>query len=360
MGFTPALGSLFRYRLIKDIEMNSDKHVLVTGGAGYIGSHTCIGLLEAGYQVSILDNFSNSEPGMIKRIQEISGKSVAIFKADIRDAGALDRIMRDNDFFSVMHFAGLKSVSESLENPAKYHNVNVIGTQTLLGAMDRHDIESIIFSSSATVYSGTDGTPIAETCELSPPSPYGETKVICEGIIKSYVSSSMKRAAILLRYFNPVGSHQCGLIGERPKGIPENLMPIILEVATGSRERLSVFGDDYDTPDGTGMRDYIHVVDLAAGHIRALERIEKFKGVDVFNLGTGTGYSVLEMIDVFERTTGVTIPYELTARRRGDLGAVIANPQKARDILGWESNLSLSDMCKDSWMWQQTLSQLDF
>jgi len=335
------------------------KHILVTGGAGYIGSHTTIALLEAGYDITIIDNFDNSDPSVIGRIEEVAGRAAHLVEGDITDIPFINKVMSENNFYAVMHFAGLKSVAESVAKPELYHAVNVQGTKNLLNAMTENDVNAIVFSSSATVYGKNGTSPISETTPRSPVNPYGETKSKCEDLIENFVLSDQKRSAAILRYFNPVGSHKSALIGETPMGVPANLMPLMLEAATGRRDKLYIWGNDYDTPDGTGVRDYIHVSDLAEGHVSALDHLENDSGAHVFNLGTGSGYSVLEMLTTFKTETGVAIPYEFSERRAGDIGKVVANPDKAFKVLGWKAKLNLNDMCRDAWAWQQALSTVN-
>ena len=327
--------------------------ILVTGGAGYIGSHTCIELLNAGFEVIIVDNFSNSKPEAIKRIENITGKDISLYEADILNRDDLEIIFSENDIDAVVHFAGLKAVGESVEKPLSYYHNNITGTIILCDVMKEYGVKRIVFSSSATVYGPENESPLTEDMPLGAINPYGQTKLMIEQILKDLSNSDEDWSIALLRYFNPIGAHESGDIGEDPSGIPNNLMPYITQVAVGKREKLYVFGDDYDTHDGTGVRDYIHVVDLAKGHISALEYILDFKGVDAFNLGTGTGYSVLDVVNAFERASEREIPYEVVDRRPGDLATCYADPTKAHKKFGWKAEMGLNEMCKDSWRWQE-------
>ena len=327
--------------------------VLVTGGMGYIGSHTCVELLNQGMDVVIIDNLVNSSAEAGKRIERISGRSVTFYEADVRDRKTLDRIFETHDIDCVIHFAGLKAVGESVEMPLEYYDNNLGSTITLCRAMRDHGVKNIIFSSSATVYSGDNKMPLFETSRTgSCTNPYGWTKYVCEQILRDYCAADPEWAAVLLRYFNPIGAHESGLIGEDPKGIPNNLMPYISQTAIGKFEYLRVFGDDYDTPDGTGVRDYIHVVDLARGHVAAIDYMLKHRGESVFNLGTGVGYSVLQMVSTFEKANGVRVPYRIVGRRAGDLPVCYCSPDKSAKLLGWRATHNLEDMCRDSWHWQ--------
>ena len=328
--------------------------VLLTGGAGYIGSHTAVELLNKGYEVIIVDDFSNSKPEVIKRIKKITGKTPRVYVVDVADKKSLRRVFEENDIDSVIHFAGFKAVGESCKVPLKYYRNNLDSTLSLVEVMEEFNVNKFVFSSSATVYGIPEMVPLVETMRKTGcTNPYGWTKYMIEQILTDAASANKDMTCVLLRYFNPVGAHESGLIGEDPKGIPNNLMPYISQVAVGKLKELSVFGKDYDTPDGTGVRDYIHVVDLALGHVAALEYAEKFKGSDVINLGTGTGYSVLDMINAFEKANGVKIPYVIAPRRDGDVAECYANPKKAKEILGWEAKKNLEDMCRDSWNWQK-------
>ncbi|MGN1001433.1 MAG: UDP-glucose 4-epimerase GalE [Oscillospiraceae bacterium] len=327
--------------------------VLVTGGAGYIGSHTCVELLERNMDVVVIDNLVNSNPKSLKRVEQITGKSMTFYKADVRDRAALDAIFEKHGIDCVIHFAGLKAVGESVEMPLEYYDNNIFSTVTLCRAMRDHGCKNIIFSSSATVYTGDNEMPLRESSRTGMcTNPYGWTKYMSEQIMRDTAKSDPEWSVVLLRYFNPIGAHSSGLIGEDPQGIPNNLMPYISQVAIGRRECLNVFGNDYDTHDGTGVRDYIHVVDLARGHVAAIDYMQKHKGENVFNLGTGTGYSVLDMVKAFERVTGRKVPYRIAPRRAGDLGTVYASPDKSAEELGWKAQYNLDDMCRDTWAWQ--------
>ena len=329
--------------------------VLITGGAGFIGSHAAVEFLNAGYEIVIMDNFSNSKPVVLDRIKEITGKDFKFYKADLLDLASLDKIFDENpDIDSVIHFAGLKAVGESVSKPLEYYHNNVTGTLMLCDSMRRHNVKTIVFSSAATVYGAPDEVPIKETARVgNATNPYGETKVMIERILKDIYTSDMEWNVSVLRYFNPIGAHKSGLIGEDPNGIPNNLMPYVAQVAVGKRERLTVFGNDYDTHDGTGVRDYIHVVDLARAHLKALESIKERRGIDYFNIGTGTGYSVLDIVKAYKEATGVEIKYEIEGRRPGDIDACFADPTKAREILGWTAEYDITDMCRDSNNWQK-------
>ena len=328
--------------------------ILVTGGAGYIGSNTCVELLNAGYEVVILDNLYNSSKKAVDRIQEITGKTVTFYENDMLDAEALEKLFSQEKIDCVIHFAGLKAVGESVAKPLEYYKNNIQGTLTLVEAMRNHGCKNIIFSSSATVYGDPAFVPITEECPKgTPTNPYGWTKSMLEQILTDLHTADEEWNVILLRYFNPIGAHASGMLGEDPTGIPNNLMPYISQVAVGKLEKLGVFGDDYDTPDGTGVRDYIHVVDLAKGHVKALDMIEKNCGLEVYNLGTGIGYSVLDIVKAFERANGIKIPYEIKPRRAGDIATCYADPGKAREKLGWEAKLGIEDMCRDSYNWQK-------
>lgn len=328
--------------------------ILVTGGAGYIGSHTAVELLDSGYKLAILDNLSNSKIESLNRIKEITGKDFEFYQADLLDRDSLEEIFKENKIDAVIHFAGLKAVGESVENPLIYYHNNISGTINLLEVMNKHSVKKIVFSSSATVYGNPKSLPIREDFELSVTNPYGATKLMIEEILEDLYESDRTWKISILRYFNPIGAHSSGRIGEDPWGIPNNLMPYVTKVALGELDRLSVFGDDYDTPDGTGVRDYIHVVDLAKGHLCALKKLEEDKGgsVSIFNLGTGRGYSVLELIETFEAATDHKVPYTITGRRPGDIASCYADPKKAEIELGWKATKTLEDMCRDSWNWQ--------
>ena len=328
-------------------------NVLVTGGAGYIGSHTCVELLERGYGVIVADNLVNSSAKSLERVQQITGKSLDFYEIDVRDRAALDRIFEKHDINCAIHFAGLKAVGESVAMPLEYYDNNLNSTITLCRAMKDHGVKNIVFSSSATVYSGDNEMPLKESSRTGMcTNPYGWTKYMSEQILRDTAFADEEWSIALLRYFNPIGAHKSGLIGEDPRGIPNNLMPFISQVAIGRREYLNVFGDDYDTPDGTGVRDYIHVVDLARGHVAAINYMRQHKGESVFNLGTGNGYSVLDMVHAFEKVTGRKVPYRIAPRRPGDLATVYASPDKSAELLGWKAEYGLEDMCRDTWAWQ--------
>ena len=329
-------------------------NILVTGGAGYIGSHTCVELLNKGYGVVVIDNLVNSNPKALERVQQITGKELTFYQADVRDRAALDRIFEAHEIGCVIHFAGLKAVGESVAMPLEYYDNNLNSTITLCQAMKAHGVRDIVFSSSATVYSGDNEMPLSEAGSHTGmcTNPYGWTKYMSEQILRDSAVAIDDWSVALLRYFNPIGAHPSGLIGEDPRGIPNNLMPYISQVAIGRREQLSVFGNDYDTHDGTGVRDYIHVVDLAKGHVAAIEYMQKNRGESVFNLGTGMGYSVLDIVKAFEKSTGVKIPYKIVDRRPGDLATVYASPDKSAQLLGWKAEYNLEDMCRDTWAWQ--------
>ena len=329
--------------------------VLITGGAGFIGSHTAVEFLNAGYDIVVMDNFSNSKPIVLDRIKKITGKDFRFYKADLLDVKSMDRIFEENpDIDSVIHFAGFKAVGESVSKPIEYYHNNVTGTLYLCDSMRRHGVKTIVFSSSATVYGVPEVVPIKETARVgNATNPYGETKVMIERILKDIYVSDNEWNVSVLRYFNPIGAHKSGLIGEDPNGIPNNLMPYITKVAAGKLPYLHVFGNDYNTHDGTGVRDYIHVVDLARAHLKALESIKERRGIDYFNIGTGTGYSVLDIVKAYKEATGVEIKYEIEGRRPGDIDACFADPTKAREILGWQAEYGITDMCRDSNNWQK-------
>ena len=328
-------------------------NVLVTGGAGYIGSHTCVELLNSGYGVVVIDNLCNSNPESLNRVQELTGKSVKFYEGDVRDEAILKKIFAENEIGCVIHFAGLKAVGESVAIPWKYYDNNLNSTLVLTKVMEEVGMKNIIFSSSATVYTGDNEMPLREDSRTGHcTNPYGWTKYMTEQILSGMAHADKEWGIVLLRYFNPIGAHKSGRIGEDPRGIPNNLMPYITQVAIGRREFLSVYGNDYDTPDGTGVRDYIHVVDLAKGHVAAGKDVEKNKGCDVFNLGTGTGYSVLDMVKAFVKVNGVDVPYKIVDRRPGDLGMVYADPAKSAEKLGWQAQYGLEDMVQDAWKWQ--------
>ncbi|NRD76692.1 UDP-glucose 4-epimerase GalE [Bacillus sp. BRMEA1] len=327
--------------------------ILVTGGAGYIGSHTCVELLNAGYEIIILDNFSNSKPESLARIKEITGKDFKFYEVDLLDQTGLEDVFSSNSIDAVIHFAGLKAVGESVAIPLRYYHNNITGTLILCEVMKKFNVKNIVFSSSATVYGMPDQVPISEDFPLRATNPYGRTKLMIEEILRDVSVSDTDWSIALLRYFNPIGAHESGRIGEDPNGIPNNLMPFITQVAVGKLKELQVFGEDYPTVDGTGVRDYIHVVDLALGHIKALEKVMSSKGVEAYNLGTGTGYSVLEIVKAFEKSSGVTIPYKIAPRRPGDIAVCYAEPSKAQTVLGWTAQRGIDEMCRDSWRWQE-------
>lgn len=327
--------------------------ILVTGGAGFIGSHTIVELLKENNEVIVLDNFCNSKPVVLERIKKITGKDFKFYEADLLDYDALDKIFEENEINSVIHFAGLKAVGESVLQPLRYYHNNLTGTFNLCNVMQKHGAKRIVFSSSATVYGKPKSVPIREDFPLSTTNPYGETKLMIERILKDLFVSDNEWSVSVLRYFNPIGAHKSGLIGEDPKGIPNNLLPYITQVALGKREYLSVFGNDYNTHDGTGVRDYIHVVDLAKAHLKALARAKKVTGVEYYNIGTGIGYSVLDIVNAYEKATGIKINYIIAPRRPGDIDECYADPTKAAEILGWKAEYNIEDMCRDSNNWQQ-------
>ena len=327
--------------------------ILVTGGAGYIGSHTCLELLQAGYEVVVVDNLSNSKEEALTRVQNLTGKSLSFHQVDLLDEVALNAVFQRDAIEAVIHFAGLKAVGESVEQPLRYYHNNVAGTINLCRAMQRFDVKKMVFSSSCTVYGEPHTVPITEDFPLSAPtSPYGRTKLMLEDIFRDLYRADPAWNIVLLRYFNPAGAHPSGQIGEDPNGVPNNLLPYITQVAIGKLAQLAVFGDDYPTPDGTGVRDYLHVVDLAVGHLKALEKLKTSPGLLTYNLGTGQGYSVLEIIAAFEKASGKKIPYRIVARRPGDTAAVYADPSKAERELGWRAERGLAEMCADAWNWQ--------
>ena len=327
--------------------------ILVTGGAGFIGSHTVVELINAGYEPIILDNLCNSKSESVKRIEEITGKDVKFYECDIRDREGLDKIFAENSIEAVIHFAGLKAVGESCDKPLEYYDNNIGGTVILCEAMKAAGCKKIVFSSSATVYGSENPSPLREDMpEGKTTNPYGTTKLYIERILKDLFASDNEWSICLLRYFNPIGAHKSGRIGEDPNGIPNNLVPYIAQVAIGRREFLSVFGDDYDTPDGTGVRDYIHVVDLALGHIKAVEKVLSEKSCSTYNLGTGTGYSVLDVVKAFEKASGREVAYKICDRRPGDIATCFSDPSKAKAELGWEATRGIDEMCEDSWRWQ--------
>lgn len=327
--------------------------ILVTGGAGYIGSHTCVELLSQDYNVIVVDNLCNSHAESLERVKRITGKSVQFYKANICDEEAMDKIFSENKIDAVIHFAGLKAVGESVAKPLEYFQNNLDASLVLCKVMKKHGVGNIVFSSSATVYTGNNEMPLRETSNTGDcTNPYGWTKYMSEQIFKALCVADKDMSVVLLRYFNPVGAHESGLIGEDPQGIPNNLMPYVTQVAVGKREKLTVFGDDYDTPDGTGVRDYIHVVDLAKAHLCAVEYAVSHKGCEVFNIGTGRGTSVLEIVKAFEKASGRKVPYVIGPRRPGDLATVYADPSKAQQILGFKAQFGIERMCEDSWRWQ--------
>lgn len=326
--------------------------VLVTGGAGYIGSHTCLELLRAGHEVIVVDNLSNSKEESLRRVQELAGTPLTFHRVDLLDVEALDAVFAAAPIDAVIHFAGLKAVGESVKIPLRYYHNNITGTLNLCAVMAAHAVRNLVFSSSATVYGDPRSVPITEDFPLSATNPYGRTKLMIEEILADLHTSDPAWRVALLRYFNPVGAHPSGRIGEDPNGIPNNLLPYVAQVAVGKLPMLRVFGSDYPTPDGTGVRDYIHVVDLALGHLKALDRLAAHPGVIAYNLGTGRGYSVLEMVAAFERASGRPIPYEIVARRPGDIAASYADPTKAQDELGWRAARGIEEMCADTWRWQ--------
>lgn len=325
--------------------------VLITGGAGYIGSHTVVELLNENKEVIVVDNFSNSKPEMLDKIKKITNKDFKFYELDYSNKEKMDKVFAENKIDSVIHFAGYKAVGESVEKPIEYYTNNVSGTLNLLDVMRKHNVKTIIFSSSATVYGDPEVVPLTEMCKIGgTTNPYGSSKLFIEQILKDVYKSDNTWDVCILRYFNPIGSHESGIIGEEPQGRPNNLMPYIVRVASGELEELSIFGNDYNTPDGTGVRDYIHVVDLAKGHIKALEKLEKEKsGIYIYNLGTGKGYSVLDMVHAFEKTTGQKIKYKITERRAGDIATCYADATKAKEELNWVAEKTLEDMCRDSW-----------
>jgi len=330
-----------------------NKHILVTGGAGFIGSHTVLELLNSNYRVTVIDNLSNSKKESLRRVETLTGKSVEFQNTDLLDEDALNTLFKKNRFSAVIHFAGLKAVGESVENPLLYFENNVSGTVTLCKVMQKNSVKTMVFSSSATVYGDPGESPIPENSSLYAVNPYGRTKLMIEEILGDIYQSDSEWSISLLRYFNPVGAHKSGMIGEDPNGIPNNLMPYITQVAVGKRSHLNVFGDDYNTHDGTGVRDYIHVVDLARGHLKALNALEGYTGIDTYNLGTGKGSSVLDVVHAFEKANNVSVPYKVVPRRPGDAAVCYADPAKAAEKLHWKTELSLEDMCRDAWNWQQ-------
>lgn len=329
--------------------------ILVTGGAGYIGSHTCVELLNAGYEITVVDNLYNSSPKSLDRVKELTGKDFKFYECDIRDTEGMDKIFKENKIDAVIHFAGLKAVGESCEKPLEYYDNNIGGTLKLCEVMRNNGCKNIVFSSSATVYGMNNISPLKETMKTGgTTNPYGTTKYMIEIILEDICKADSEWNVTLLRYFNPIGAHKSGRIGENPNGIPNNLMPYITQVAIGKREFLSVYGDDYDTHDGTGVRDYIHVVDLAEGHVKAVKNIlEGNKGVQIFNLGTGVGYSVLDIVKAFNKAYGKELPYKIAPRRAGDIATCYSDPSKAKEVLGWVAKRGIEEMCEDSWRWQK-------
>lgn len=323
--------------------------ILVTGGAGFIGSHTCVELLNAGYEIAVIDNFSNSKPESLKRIKQITGKDFKFYEADLLNRDAVEQIFNENKIDAVIHFAGLKAVGESVAMPIEYYHNNIGSTLVLCDVMRKHGCKKIVFSSSATVYGNPKSVPISEDFPLSTTNPYGSTKLMIEQILRDLYVSDNEWSIALLRYFNPIGAHESGLIGENPNGIPNNLVPYVALVALGKLDHLNVFGGDYPTKDGTGVRDFIHVVDLSLGHIKAVEKVMSTTGVDAYNLGTGNGYSVLEIVKAYEKACGKPIKYEIVDRRPGDIAECYANPEKSKKELGWEAKLGIEEMCASSW-----------
>ena len=328
--------------------------ILVTGGAGYIGSHTCVELLNAGYEIVVLDNLYNSSEKCLDAVKELTGKDFPFYKVDMLDKDAMEKVFEENKIDSVIHFAGLKAVGESTKIPITYYHNNITGTLHLLQLMEKYDVNNIVFSSSATVYGMPKTVPITEDFPLSTTNPYGSTKLFIEQILKDAQAANNKLSVTLLRYFNPIGANKSGIMGEDPKGIPNNLLPYVAQVAVGKLEKVHVFGNDYPTPDGTGVRDYIHVVDLALGHLKAIEKKSDVPGVHIYNLGTGNGYSVLQIIDAFSKACGKEIPYQIDGRRPGDIAECYADPTKAKNELGWVAERGIEEMCEDSWRWQST------
>jgi len=327
-------------------------NILVTGGAGYIGSHTCLELLSEDYNVIVVDNLANSKEEALKRVEQLTGKELTFYQLDLLNKSGLSEVFGNHSIDAVIHFAGYKAVGESVEIPLSYYRNNITGTLNLCEVMEEHNVKNLVFSSSATVYGDPENVPIKEDFPLSATNPYGRTKFFIEEILRDLHISEPDWNIALLRYFNPVGAHESGQIGEDPNDIPNNLMPYISQVAVGKLEQLSIFGDDYPTKDGTGVRDYIHVVDLSIGHLKALEKLEEKPGLVTYNLGTGEGYSVLEVVKAFEQATGQDIPYKITGRRPGDIAECYADPQKAKEELGWQAERNLEDMCRDVWKWQ--------
>ena len=326
--------------------------ILVTGGAGYIGTHTCVELVSAGHDVIVVDNLANSRRRAVGRVEEIVGGSLRFYEIDLLDKASLSVAFEESDIEAVIHFAGLKAVGESAQKPLEYYRNNVGGTAALCDVMEAHDVRNMVFSSSATVYGNPQSVPIREDFPLEPANPYGRSKLMIEMLLQDLQAANDAWNVVVLRYFNPVGAHESGLIGEDPKGVPNNLLPFVAQVAVGHRSELIVFGDDYETPDGTGVRDYIHVTDLALGHLKALERLSSNPGAAIYNLGTGRGYSVLEMIKAFEEASGRRVPFRIAGRRAGDVAVCFADPSLAREELGWSAHRDVEQMCADAWLWQ--------
>jgi UDP-glucose 4-epimerase len=326
--------------------------ILVTGGAGYIGSHTCVELLNAGYDIVVLDNLDNSSEKCLDAVRELTGKDFPFYKVDLLDYEGTEKVFKENNIDAVIHFAGLKAVGESTQIPLRYYHNNITGTLLLMDIMQKSDVNNIVFSSSATVYGMPKSVPITEDFPLSTTNPYGSTKLMIEQILTDVTKANPKLSVTLLRYFNPIGAHKSGIMGEDPKGIPNNLLPYVAQVAVGKLEKVHVYGDDYPTADGTGVRDYIHVVDLAIGHLKAIENCSDKAGVHIYNLGTGNGYSVLQIINAFSKASGIDIPYVIDPRRPGDIAECYANPEKAKNELGWVAERGIEEMCEDLWRWQ--------
>ena len=327
--------------------------ILVTGGAGYIGSHTCVELVNAGYEVVVVDNLSNSKMESLSRVKEITGKEISFYQVDILNRKDLEKVFAENKIDAVIHFAGLKAVGESVQIPLHYYHNNITGTLILCEVMNQYGVNKLVFSSSATVYGVPESVPISETFPLGSTNPYGRSKLMIEEILRDLHIANPNWSISLLRYFNPIGAHESGRIGEDPNGIPNNLMPYITQVAVGKLKELNVFGNNYPTIDGTGVRDYIHVVDLAKGHLKALDKVLTNPGIDAYNLGTGKGYSVLEIVDAFEKASGKKVPYKIVEPRPGDVASCYADPTKAREELGWVAEKGIEDMCRDAWRWQE-------
>lgn len=327
--------------------------ILITGGAGYIGSHTCVELLNAGYEIIVIDNFSNSKPESLHRVEALTGKKVLFYEVDLLNREAVEKVFKSHQIEAVIHFAGLKAVGESVSKPLFYYHNNISGTLVLCEVMKEHGVKNLVFSSSATVYGVPEKVPISEDFSLHATNPYGRTKLMIEDMLRDLFVADNSFSIALLRYFNPIGAHESGMIGEDPNGIPNNLMPYITQVAVGKLKELQVFGNEYPTVDGTGVRDYIHVVDLARGHLKALEKVISSNGVEAYNLGTGTGYSVLEIVSAFEDASGKKIPYRIIDRRPGDIASCYADPTKAKKELNWVAEKGITEMCRDSWRWQE-------